>query len=76
MNEQSMRLMIPINPNVPKDETHMPDNLVLCMREGEYDWHPGTDGRETQWETEYLPNYRLVGFMYSSSILLSFPNLL
>lgn len=62
-----MRLMIPINPNLPREEVHSPQNLVLSMRSGEYDWHPGTDGRETQWETEYLPNYRRVG--YSSLIM-------
>lgn len=60
MEHQSMRLMIPLNPNLPKQEGMKMENLVTYEENGKYLWHPGTDGKETQWETEYLPNYRLV----------------
>ncbi len=55
-----MRLMLPLNPNVIKYEGMSMENLVAYKENGAYLWHPGTDGKETEWETEYLPNYRLV----------------
>ena len=61
-----MRLMLPLNPNVIKYEGMSMENLVAYKENGAYLWHPGTDGKETEWETEYLPNYRLV-FLFLSS---------
>ena len=51
-----MEMMIPINPNYSSngdDVVYYYDMEILKV-------HPGTDGRETQWENETLPNYRLV----------------
>ena len=63
-----MRLMLPLNPNVIKYEGMSMENLVAYKENGAYLWHPGTDGKETEWETEYLPNYRLV-FLLSYVII-------
>ena len=51
--------MLPSHPNcsVHQAEKH---SLVYYREGDEMKRHPGTDGRETQWENEFLPNYRLV----------------
>lgn len=61
LEENGMRLMVPVNPNVSRDNARTEMNLVTYNAHGDTMWHPGTDGKETQWESEYLPNYRLVG---------------
>ena len=61
LEESGMRLMVPVNPNVSREDARTDMNLVTYNAHGDYVWHPGTDGKETQWESEYLPNYRLVG---------------
>lgn len=59
MNNQKMRLALPINPNCPL--SHSKQHDVVYIREGEKQRkHPGTDGKETEWESEVLPNYRMV----------------
>lgn len=65
VENQCMRLMVPVNPNILKQEGMRMENLVTYEDNGEYLWHPGTDGKETEWETEYLPNYRLVLFLFT-----------
>lgn len=56
LKQFAMEMMIPINPNYSSngdDVVYYYDMEILKV-------HPGTDGRETQWENETLPNYRLV----------------
>ena len=55
-----MRFILPMNPNCPLRQASMHD-LVSIQEGKERRHHPGTDGRETQWENELLPNYRSVG---------------
>lgn len=52
--------MVPINPNY----TNTTDNSVLFAENGSLKVHPGSDGRETQWENEILPNYRFVLILF------------
>ncbi|KAK8821297.1 hypothetical protein WA538_005924, partial [Blastocystis sp. DL] len=59
LEENGMRLMVPVNPNVSREDARTEMNLVTYNAHGDTMWHPGTDGKETQWESEYLPNYRL-----------------
>ena len=61
-----MDVMIPIIPNYSLNG----DDVVYYYDMGVLKAHPGTDGRETQWENETLPNYRLVSFLYPFSNLL------
>lgn len=61
LEENGMRLMVPVNPNISREDARSDMSLVTYNYHGEFVWHPGTDGKETQWESEYLPNYRLVG---------------
>lgn len=59
LEKNHMRLMFPINPNCCLDHSHQ--HSIALFKEGSVlKHHPGTDGRETQWENEVLPNYRLV----------------
>lgn len=59
LEKNHIRLMFPINPNCCLD--HAYQHRIVLYKEGSVlKHHPGTDGRETQWENEVLPNYRLV----------------
>lgn len=59
LKEHHMTLMLPVNPNTTADHTSH-HSSVLCDSGDGLKPHPGTDGYETQWENETLPNYRLV----------------
>lgn len=59
LKEHHMTLMLPVNPNTTSDHTPHRSS-VLCDSGDGLKPHPGTDGYETQWENEMLPNYRLV----------------
>lgn len=61
MKENNMRFMIPININTCLQDAHNHE-IVYFFENDERKRHPGTDGRETQWENEVLPNYRNVYF--------------
>ena len=52
--------MLPINPNCTLHEAHLHD--IVCYKDDSniISHHPGTDGRETQWEIEALVNFRSV----------------
>ena len=59
MKEKKMRFMIPININACLQDAHNHE-VVYFFEDDERKRHPGTDGRETQWQNEVLPNYRNV----------------
>lgn len=55
-----MDVMIPIIPNYSFNG----EDVVYYYDMGVLKVHPGTDGKETQWENETLPNYRLVFYFW------------
>lgn len=61
-----MDVMIPIIPNYSFNG----EDVVYYYDMGVLKVHPGTDGKETQWENETLPNYRLVFYFWLFSDLL------
>ena len=54
-----MELMISINASASREDGQTRVPALYDSGAGLVP-HPGTDGYETQWENEVLPNYRLV----------------
>lgn len=59
LREHRMELMLSINASVSHEDRQARTPVLYDSGAGLVP-HPGTDGYETQWESEVLPNYRLV----------------
>lgn len=59
LREHRMELMLSINASASREDRQARAPVLYDSGAGLVP-HPGTDGYETQWESEVLPNYRLV----------------
>ena len=59
LREHRMELMLSINASASREDRQVRAPVLYDSGAGLVP-HPGTDGYETQWESEVLPNYRLV----------------